>query len=96
MKTTNEQTLNNVIKDILSTYKLEDGINEARLVSVWDEVVGELISKHTEKIFVKGKKLYVKLDSPALKNELSYARNQLIKNLNKAVNNLIIENIVFL
>ncbi len=42
------------------------------------------------------KKLYVKLDSPALKNELTFARDQLITKLNKAARNNIIENIVIM
>ncbi|MCD4683017.1 MAG: DUF721 domain-containing protein, partial [Bacteroidales bacterium] len=38
----------------------------------------------------------IKLDSPALKNELSFARTKLIKSLNKAVNKEVIQDIKFI
>jgi len=96
LKKTNDQTLGEAIQELIKTYRLEDKLNRARLVKSWDDVTGELISKHTEKLFVKGDKLYVKLDSGALKNELIYARTKLIKMLNKSVGSEIITEIVFL
>ncbi len=96
MKKSNDQTLGEAIQELIQTYHLEDKLNRARLVRSWESVTGELISKHTEKLFVKGSKLYVKLDSDALKNELLYARTKLIKMLNDSVKSEIITEIVFL
>ncbi len=96
MKATNEQTLKEAITELLEAYKLKDGINETRLINSWDNVVGDLISRHTEKLFIRKKTLYIKLDSAALKNELMYARNKLIKSLNKAIDVEVIEDIVFI
>ncbi len=96
MKKSNDQTLGEAIQELIKTYHLEDKLNQARLVKCWDDVTGELISKHTEKLFVKGNKLYVKLDSDALKNELLYARTKLIKMLNKSVGSEVISEIIFL
>jgi len=96
LKATNEQTLKEAITELLEAYKLKDGINETRLINSWDNVAGELISRHTEKLFIRKKTLYIKLDSAALKNELMYARNKLIKSLNKAIDVEVIQDIVFL
>ncbi len=96
MKNSNEQTLKEAITELLKSYKLENGVNNSRLIKSWDQVTGDMISKHTERIFIKKNTLYVKLDSPALKHELSFARNKLIKLLNKSVKQNIIEDIVFL
>ena len=96
MKNSNEQTLKEAITELLKSYKLENGVNNSRLIKSWDQVTGDMISKHTERIFIKKNTLYVKLDSPALKHELSFARNKLIKLLNKSVNQNIVEDIVFL
>ena len=96
MKKSNDQTLGEAIQELIKTYRLEDKLNQARLIKSWDSVTGEMISKHTEKLFVKGNKLYVKLDSDALKNELLYARTKLIKMLNDSVKSDIISEIVFL
>ncbi|OQX72943.1 MAG: hypothetical protein B6D61_13105 [Bacteroidetes bacterium 4484_249] len=96
LKNSNEQTLKEAINELLKSYKLENGVNNSRLIKSWDDVTGDMISKHTEQIFIKKTTLYVKLDSPALKHELSFARSKLIKLLNKSVNRNIIEEIVFL
>ncbi len=96
MKSTNEKTLKEAIFQLLKTYKLQDGINETKIVNSWEKIVGKMISNHTENLYIKNNKLYLKLDSPALKNELSYAKTKLIKSLNDTVNQQIVEDIVFL
>lgn len=96
MKSTNEQTLKEAISQLLKTYKLQDGINETKIINSWEKIVGKMITNHTENLYIKNNKLYLKLDSPALKNELSYAKTKLIKSLNDTVNQQIIEDIVFL
>lgn len=96
MKHSNEQRLKEAIEELLSSYKLHDGLYETKLINSWENVAGKLISKHTENLFIKKDTLYVKLDSPALKNELSFARSKLIKSLNKAVDREVIQNIIFI
>ncbi len=96
MKGTNEHKLKEVIDELIKTYKLEDGIAASKVVSSWEEVAGTMIFRHTEKIFIRKNKLYLKLDSPALKQELSYAKSMIIKKLNKAAGFSLIEEIVFI
>lgn len=96
VKDSNEQSLKEIINELLKAYKLEDGINETRLISSWESVAGSMISKHTERIFIRKNKLYIKLDSPALKHELSFAKSKLIKALNKVVNQNVIDEIILL
>ena len=50
--------------------------------------------KHTKKIHFKNKTLYVKLDSAALKQELSYVKEGLIQKLNQNIGRRIVEKIV--
>ena len=95
MKKSNDQTLKEVINELLEAYKLGDKLKEVRLIDSWEKVVGKLINKHTKNLFIKKKVLFVKLDSAALRNELSYARQKIIKALNKEVKGEVIENIVF-
>jgi len=96
LKNTNDRLLKDVIKELLATYRLNDGINEAKLIGSWEAVVGKMIANHTERIRISKGKLYIKLDSPALKNELMYARSKLLENLNQTVGKDVIKEIVFL
>ncbi len=95
MQRSNEQTIKEAIKELLKAYRLGGKLLEIRLMNSWEKVVGKMISKHTLNLYINKKVLFVKLDSPALKNELSYAKEKIIKSLNDEVGEDVIEKIVF-
>lgn len=69
----------------MDQYKLNVKINEVKVYNAWDKVLGQTIANHTvSKQMIDGKFL-VKLDSAALRNELSYAKTKIIASLNKEV-----------
>ncbi len=92
----NDRQLKDVIKELINTYRLNDGLNEAKLIGSWESVVGKMIANHTEKLRISNGKLFIRLDSPAVKNELMYARGKLLKSLNETVGKDVIKEIVFL
>lgn len=96
MKHSNEQTLKEVLNSFLNRYKLNDGVYEAQLIKSWAKISGPYIEKHTERIFIKKRHLFVKISSPALKNELSFAREKLVKALNDSINQNVIDEIIFI
>jgi hypothetical protein len=96
MKNSNEQTLKEVIKELLEAYKLKEGLQVTNVLQAWDQIAGPYISKYTEKIYIKHKKLYLKLSSPALKQELSYSKTDLVHRLNDLAGEEIVTDIVFL
>jgi len=96
MKNSNEQTLKEVIQALIDTYRLKDGLQESKLLQSWDKIAGPFIAKNTESLFIRKKTLYVRIGSPALKNELSFAKSKLIDALNKEVKQEVINEIVCL
>ncbi len=90
----NEKPLNEVINSMLDAYKLKNGVNEVRIINEWENAVGSLISQKTDKIFVKRRKLYVYLSSSVIKNELVYAREEIISRLNTAVGESVIDELI--
>ncbi len=95
LKKSNEFTLKEAIEQLLSVYKMSGKINETRIIQAWEQVCGAMISRHTEKMYIKNRVLYVKVDSAALRNELSYAKTKLINTLNDTVKEKVIDEIVF-
>jgi predicted nucleic acid-binding Zn ribbon protein len=91
----NDQTLGEVIHQLLASYNLEGKVKQARIIEAWPEVTGSMITNHTRDLYIKGRTLFVKLDSPALKTELSYSKSQIIDNLNEAAGGKVIRDIVF-
>lgn len=94
-RNSNEQPLGEVIRELLASYRLEGKLNQARVIMAWEEVTGKMISRHTQDLYIKGSKLFVKLDSPALKTELSYSKGKIIELLNKEAGGEVISDIVF-
>jgi len=92
----NEYTLKEAIEQLLSAYKMNGKINETRIIQAWEQICGAMISRHTENMYIKNKILYVKVDSAALRNELSYAKTKLVMALNSNVKEDVINEIVFL
>jgi len=94
MRKTNTQKLGDAIKEVMRLNGMEEKIDEHTLIRSWEKTVGPLISRHTTEIFISGKKLFVKVDSSPLKQELLYSRTKLIDDLNQQVGKVVIEEIV--
>lgn len=84
MKKTNEILLKDAISAFLKDNKLDTKLDETRIISAWEGVVGKLISRHTNQMYVKDRILFVRIDSAALREELTYQRSKLVKKLNLA------------
>lgn len=84
MRKSNEILLKDAISAFLKENNLESKLNETKVISAWEGVVGKLISRHTEQMYIKDRILFIKVDSAALREELSYQRSKLVKKLNLA------------
>lgn len=94
IRKSNEQTLKQVIEELISTYRLDGKLSETRLLNSWEQTVGKLVAKHTKRLYIKNKILFVELDSAAIREELSYARQKLIQRLNQVAGKQVIEDVV--
>ena len=96
MKISGERTLGEVIREMIESYRLEGRLNEVKVLHSWEKVVGEMIARHTKDIYIKNGRLYAKIDSPALKNELHYSRTEILEKLNTEAGSKVLEEVVFL
>ena len=85
MRNSNLQPLKDVLNLLLKKYHLDSKLNEYRLLNSWEKVMGKLIAKHTEDLSISNKTLHIKINSAALRNELSYAKDKMIKMLNEEI-----------
>ncbi|GIV35047.1 MAG: hypothetical protein KatS3mg031_2582 [Chitinophagales bacterium] len=95
MSSQNEKTLRQAIDEAFSLQNLKRKVAETRIVTAWEKISGKLIARHTRRLFIRNATLFIYLDNPALKNELTFCRNQIIELVNAyAGENLIQEVIV--
>jgi predicted nucleic acid-binding Zn ribbon protein len=91
-----EITLKDAIDRLLNAYKLKPKLNEAKLTERWELIVGKMIEKHTRNLYIKNTKLYVKLDSSVVRQEMMYARTSIIEKVNSELGGKYIDEIIFL
>ena len=90
-----ETHIDTPLNEFLRRSGLETPLLQRRLIAAWPEVVGEYINSLTENLFIKNQTLMVKLNSPALRQELSMHGAKLTENLNAKVNSQVITGIRF-
>ncbi len=91
----NQHSLKEVIDELIHAYGMDDKLLEVSLIDSWEEVAGNIYAAHTEHLSIKAKTLYVKMDAPALRQELAMQRSELIRKLNKKTGKKVIDDIVF-
>jgi predicted nucleic acid-binding Zn ribbon protein len=78
----NEQPIKDVISEMLSSYHIKDKLAEVDIVQQWEKLMGKLIAKNTQKLYIKDKKLFLHIESSALKQELTYSKSKIIEIIN--------------
>lgn len=94
MKFQDEQSLKDLINQLVDQNKLKPKLLEAKLVAEWPRIMGEPIAKYTEKIQLYKGKVTITLSSPALRNELNYQRKKLVDIINKELNCDVVEDVI--
>jgi hypothetical protein len=85
------------IKDLmphmLQENKLQKGIDQFDVKEAWENVMGKGVMSYTESIKLNNNTLYIKLTSSALREELSYGKEKIVKMLNESLKNVLIKSI---
>lgn len=94
MRRSNEQTLKEVISEVLQQNHMKHKLAEVDVINKWEEIVGTLIARQTEKIYISKGKLFLHITSPALRNELNYSRSKIVQVVNEFAKEELIKDIV--
>ena len=90
------QSISESVEDFLKRYRLKDDFNLNEIKLLWNQNMGQTISKRTEKMYFKNEKLFVEITSPSLKHQLHMQRSKIKDDLNKLIGAPLITDIVFL
>lgn len=96
MSRTNDKTLKEAMEQMLKVYRLKGKYDETFAVSSWEEVVGKAVANRTKEIFIRDKKLFLRIESSVVKNELKMMRTQIMANLNEKAGAEVVVEMVFL
>ncbi len=90
----NEQSIGEILREYLKLTQLENHVFEGKMAEVWQETLGEVITRETERIHLAGGTLFVTLRSPSLKNEIMMRRTAIRMALNKKLGVDVIKQVV--
>lgn len=96
LKKYNIQGINDLVGAFLREEGLETPLYEYRIVNAWNEVMGQTVSRYTSEIYVRNSLLYVKLKSPALKQNLLMMHHDIAQKLNMKVGRQTIVDVRFI
>jgi predicted nucleic acid-binding Zn ribbon protein len=88
--------LGEAFQDLLKTYKLDEAYQENVLLASWPKLMGKTIADRTGNLYIKDKKLFVKITSGPLKKELQLNRSKVMALIETEVGKGIVNEIVFL
>lgn len=86
--------IGDVLKDFITTNRLDTGLDKVNAKEAWDKVMGNAISKYTTDLKLDRDTLYVQLSSSVLREELSYGIDKIIKMLNEELGKDLIKKLV--
>ncbi len=96
MRKPNDITLKEGIGKLLNVYKLKGKFDETSVVALWPDLMGKAIANRTTQIYVSQKKLFVRIESSVIKNELLMVRTGIIQKINERAGLEVITDLVFL
>ena len=79
------EKLSDVLQRVMRQEGLETPLLQKRIIYAGDEVMGETVARYTGDKFIKNQTLFVKIVNPALRQDLTMMRSDIVRRLNEKV-----------
>ncbi len=96
MRRTNDKSLKEAIEQMMQVYKIKRKFDETGVIAAWPKLVGKSVANRTKELFIHDKKLFLRIESSVIKNELMIMRTQIIEKINTDAKSELIQEIIFL
>ncbi|TDQ07657.1 DUF721 domain-containing protein [Pedobacter metabolipauper] len=96
MRKPNDITLKEGIGKMLKVYKLKGRFDETAVIAFWPELMGNAVANRTTQIYIAHNKLFIRVESSVIKNELLMVRTGIIQKINERAGTEVITDIIFL
>lgn len=96
MRKANDKSLKEALEQMLQVYKIKRRFDETHIIAAWPELVGKPVANRTKELFIHDKKLFLRVESSVVKNELMLMRSQIIDKINDEAKGILVDEIIFL
>ena len=93
-KKSNLIKLGDAINQLFKQEKLDVKISQFTVKNSWKDIVGEVIAQNTNEVSFNKSTVFVGLNTPALKHELSFRKEEIINSINKFCGYKLVDSIV--
>ena len=90
----NEHSIGELLREYLKVTQLDNVVNADRIGRVWQECLGDDVTRETDRIYFNNGYLFVNLKSPSLRTQLLMRRTQIAHSLNEKLGSDIIKTVV--
>lgn len=73
------QNIGQAIRELLNSYNLSSKFDEANLLSSWERLVGKPLARRTKKVYIKNRVLFVEFDSPTIRKDFEFHKEEVLK-----------------
>jgi predicted nucleic acid-binding Zn ribbon protein len=96
MRKANDKSLKDAIEQMMQVYKIKRKFDETGIIAHWPQLVGKSVANRTKELFIHDKKLFLRIESSVIKNELTMIRAQIIEKINTEAKTDLVNDIIFL
>ena len=72
------QSVGDAIRDMLNCYRLNAKFDEANIIDSWERLVGKPIARLTRKLYIRNTVLFVEFDSPTMRRDFAFHKEQIL------------------
>lgn len=83
-----------ILQRMLKQYGLNKGLDKVNVKDLYKAVVGEYIFNQTKSIQLRNRVLFIRIEVPAIRQELSMAKSRLVKSINEKAQKQLIDEII--
>lgn len=96
MRKANDKPIKEAIEQMLNVYKLKRKFEETGVIAHWADLMGKSVANRTKEIYIYEKKLFLRIESSVVKNEILIMKSQIIQKINEKAGTVLIEEVIFL
>jgi predicted nucleic acid-binding Zn ribbon protein len=89
-----ELSLGDAIRQFLNKSRIKGGLQALQITQVWEQLMGKTIAKYTDRIEINGTVLYIYTTVAPLKQELQFQKENIIKRVNEAMGEAVVNEVV--
>lgn len=73
---------------------IKSGVQALQIEEIWEQLMGKTIARYTDKIEIVQGKLFITSSTASLKDALRYEKEKIIKNVNEALGEVVIKDVI--